>query len=67
MFYHIFEALKIYETAVIAEITVEIALTEITNLMTKIYGNTAIVLKPTKNMKATASLFGFMVPMKLGV
>jgi hypothetical protein len=35
--------------------------------MTKIYGNTAIVLKPTKNMKATASLFGFMVPMKLGV
>jgi hypothetical protein len=47
--------------------TVESALTEMSNLMAKIYGNTTIVLEPTKNMKALASLFGYMVPMKLGV
>jgi hypothetical protein len=47
--------------------TVEGALTEMSNLMAKIYGNTAIVLEPTKNMKAIATLFDYMVPMKMGV
>jgi len=37
------------------------------NLMAKIYGNITIVLEPTRDMKAIASLFGYMVPMKLGV
>ena len=47
--------------------TVEGALIETANLMAKIYGNTTIVLEPTKKMKALADLFGYMVPMKLGV
>ena len=47
--------------------TVEGALTEMANLMAKIYGNTTIILEPTKNMKAIAALLGYMVPMRLGV
>lgn len=47
--------------------TVESALTEMANLMVKIYSDTGIVLEPTKNMKTIADLFGYMVPMRLGV
>ena len=47
--------------------TVEGALTEMANLMAKSFDNTTIVLEPTKNMKAIAALFGYMVPMRLGV
>ena len=47
--------------------TVEEALISMANLMAKIYGNITIVLEPTRDMKAIASLFGYMVPMKLGV
>jgi len=32
-----------------------------------IEGNITIVLEPTRDMKAIASLLGYMVPMKLGV
>ena len=47
--------------------TVEAALIEMANLMAKIYGNTTIILEPTKKMKAIADLLGYMVPMRLGV
>ena len=47
--------------------TVESALTEMANLMVKIYDGTAIVLEPTKNMKTISALLGYMVPMNLGV
>ncbi len=47
--------------------TVESALTEMANLMVKIYDRTAIVLEPTKNMKTISALLGYMVPMNLGV
>ena len=47
--------------------TVEGALTEMGNLMSKIYGNTAIICEPTKRMKLIAERLGFMVPNKLGV
>jgi hypothetical protein len=47
--------------------TVEEALTEITNLMAKIYDETIIVCEPTKRMKNIASLIEYMVPMNLGV
>ena len=46
--------------------TVEGALTEMTNLMAKIYDDTIIISEPTKNMKAIAGLFGYMVPKKVG-
>jgi hypothetical protein len=47
--------------------TVEGALTEMANLMAKIFSDTIIVSEPTKNMKTIAALFDYMVPMKLGV
>lgn len=47
--------------------TVEGALTEMGNLMSKIYGDKAIICEPTKNMKIIAERLGFIVPMKLGV
>jgi hypothetical protein len=47
--------------------TVEAALTEMANLMSKIYDETIIVCEPTKSMKNIASLIEYMVPMKLGV
>ena len=47
--------------------TVEGALTEMENLMCKTYDDLVLVSEPTKKMKAIADLFGYMVPMKLGV
>jgi transposase len=47
--------------------TVEGAMTEMGNLMCKIYGKNVIVSEPTKKMKEIAEFLGYMVPMKLGV
>jgi hypothetical protein len=46
--------------------TVEGALLEMGNLMSKSYGSKTIICEATKNMKTIAQLFGYMVPMKLG-
>ncbi|MDR1733047.1 MAG: transposase [Synergistaceae bacterium] len=47
--------------------TVERAIVDMGNLMSKSYGNHTIICEPNKNMKAIAELLGFMVPMTLGV
>ena len=47
--------------------TVEGAMIEMGTLMCKIYGKNVVVSEPSKKMKEIAELFGYMVPMKLGV
>ena len=49
------------------DFTVEGALIEMANLMSKSFDDLTLIAEPTKNMKAIAKLLGFIVPMNLGV
>jgi len=65
-----FIALIVYielKTLLKGEFTVEGALTEMTNLMCKIYQNKIIIAEPTKKMKRIAELIKYVVPKTLGV